>query len=62
MLKGSSEGREERSRDLVEVGLFFKSLAEDGTRGERREGINVVALFTTAGIDLRYPFLGGIVK
>lgn len=35
-----------------------------GTRGERREGVIVVVLtwLMRAGIDLRTPFLGGMVN
>jgi hypothetical protein len=33
----------------------------NGTRGDRREGVNV-DLSMRAGIDLRWPFFGGIVN
>lgn len=48
----------------VLAGWTFSFVLFDGggTRGERREGVNVGALLMRAGIDLRWPFLGGIVN
>lgn len=61
MLKEESgESAEESSSDLEDLedwGELFVLLV--GTRGERREGVNMVLLMRP-GIDLRYP-LGGIV-
>lgn len=42
--------------------LSFVLFDGRGTRGERREGDNVGALLMRAGIDLRWPFFGGIVN
>lgn len=47
---------------LVGCALSFVLFDGGGTRGERREGVNVGALLMRAGIDLRWPFLGGIVN
>lgn len=47
---------------LEDRGLSFGLLSEGGTRGDRRDGVNVGALLIRAGVDLRWPFLGGIVK
>ena len=42
--------------------LSFVLFCRGGARGDRREGVNVGALLMRAGIDLRWPFLGGIVN
>lgn len=42
--------------------VSFESFCEGGTRAERREGVNVGVLLMRPGIDLRGPFLGGIVN
>lgn len=50
-----------RSNGLAGCTFSFVLFDGGGTRGERREGVNVGALLMRADIDLRWPFLGGIV-
>lgn len=53
---------EGRSRDLEEREEEFKAFWEVETLGERREGTSrEESLLTRAGIELRFPFLGGMV-
>jgi hypothetical protein len=53
---------EGRSRVLEERADEFKAFWEAGTLGERREGTSrEESLLTRAGIELRFPFLGGMV-
>jgi hypothetical protein len=63
MLIGLSLGEEDVWFNVL-AGWTFSFVLFDGggTRGERREGVNVGALLMRAGIDLRWPFLGGIVN
>jgi hypothetical protein len=57
----SGVGEEGRSRVLEERVDEFKAFSEAGTLGERLEGASREAsLLTCAGIDLRNPFLGGM--
>lgn len=42
--------------------VSFELFCSGGTRGDRREGVNVGALCMRPGIDVRWPFLGGIVN
>lgn len=58
----SGEVEEGRSRDWGECGEVFMAFASAGILEERREGSRSDAsLLIRAGIDLRLPFLGGIV-
>jgi hypothetical protein len=58
---------EGRSRVLEERAEVFEAFWEAGTLGERREGTSreesllTRSLLTRAGIELRFPFLGGMV-
>lgn len=52
---------EVRSRVLEDEALPFVLLLEGGTRGDRRDGVNV-ELLIRAGMDLRCAFFGGMVN